>query len=546
VKTPCNPSDQVARSANYLHTFRTPDVLVQLMRIRNLLPAAVLAIVLVTALRCATPGIAAASGTQQTILQDDRELIYSSPAHVGQALRKLAALGVDRVKVSVVWSLVAPNSRSSRRPNFDATDPSAYPPGAWDRYDTVVRIARELGLQVYFQFAPPDPQWAVARGEPTRQGPSLGHAPDPHLFGQFVQAVGRRYNGTGAMPRVNYWGIWNEPNERSWLNPWYRPLAHGRRAIIQAAEYRGLVDAAWSGLQASGHTPARDTILIGETANAGVMTPAAFVRALYCVSSASRPLTGAAASALGCPRSGNRRQFVARHPGLFEFSGFAHHPYGFDVAPDRRYAVPTWVTMDNLGSFRQLIARALATYGRHPRGGVQLYLTEWGYKTSPPNPYVKATLRQQQTWLDEGTYMAWRDPYVRAIAQFLLVDDRPKSGERKGSRAYWSTFQTGLEYLSGKPKPAYHSFALPIWLPSARHRHLTVWGQVRPAHESQLVSVELQYQRRGSRNWTIVREIHTRGFLLTRLSLPAAGSVRLAWSDPQSSQTDYSRSAAVT
>jgi hypothetical protein len=512
--------------------------------------AALLATMLVLVLQCAAPGRASASGTQQSILQDDRQLIYSPPERVAQTLRQLQSLGIDRVKVSVVWSLVAPKPHSPRRPRFDATDPAAYPTGAWDRYDVVVRMAHELGLQVYFQFAPPSPRWAVARGESTRQGPPLGHAPDTHLFGQFVRAVGRRYDGSfDAIPRVDYWGIWNEPNERSWLNPWYRSLPAGGRALIQAQVYRGLFDAAWSALRATGHRPAHDTILIGETANAGVMTPAAFARALYCVGAASRPLRGSAAAAVGCPRAGNRGQFVASHPGLFAASGFAHHPYGFDVAPNRPYQVRSYVTMRNLGSFRRLLGRALAAYGRHPRGGAQLYLTEWGYKTRPPDPYVKVTLEQQQTWLDEGAYMAWKDPYVRAIGQFLLVDDRPKPGARRGSRAYWSTFQTGLMYLSGKPKPAFDSYALPIWLPSAGHGHVTVWGQVRPAHESQQVTVDLQYQRRGSATWTTVREIQTRGFLLTRLSLPVAGLVRLAWFDAPNavaSGADYSRAVGVT
>src|SRR5437764_9149577 len=95
--------------------------------------AALLAVLLVLAIRCAAPGDAAASGTQQSILQDDRQLIYSPPEHVAQTLRELVSLGVDRVKVSMVWSLVAPKPRSSRRPRFDATDPAAYPTGAWDR-----------------------------------------------------------------------------------------------------------------------------------------------------------------------------------------------------------------------------------------------------------------------------------------------------------------------------------------------------------------------------------------------------------------------------
>jgi hypothetical protein len=35
--------------------------------------------------------------------------------------------------------LVAPDPASATKPKFDATDPNAFPTGAWDRYDTLVR-----------------------------------------------------------------------------------------------------------------------------------------------------------------------------------------------------------------------------------------------------------------------------------------------------------------------------------------------------------------------------------------------------------------------
>jgi len=83
----------------------------------------------------ALPARTLASGTQASILMDDNTLIYSSPQHVEHAMRTLSWLGVDVVKVSVVWQLVAPNAASSRKPRFDATNTAAYPQGAWSRYD---------------------------------------------------------------------------------------------------------------------------------------------------------------------------------------------------------------------------------------------------------------------------------------------------------------------------------------------------------------------------------------------------------------------------
>jgi hypothetical protein len=86
---------------------------------------------------------------------DDQQLIYSPPAHVVDTLRQIKALGIDQIKVPVVWSLVAPEPNSRRVPKFDATNPAAYPPGAWQRWDLLDYTAFQLGIDVYFQLTPP-------------------------------------------------------------------------------------------------------------------------------------------------------------------------------------------------------------------------------------------------------------------------------------------------------------------------------------------------------------------------------------------------------
>jgi hypothetical protein len=533
-----------------------------------------MAAVAVCALVCALPGHALASGTQASVIVDDNQLIYSSAAHTKQVMQQLHALGVDDVKVSVVWSLVAPDPNSGTKPSFDAADPGAYPSSAWSRYDAIASDAASLGMGVYFQLQGPDPAWAREPGP--SQGPALGHMPYPQDFEQFAEAVGTRYSGgyvpggsspssgllgnlpplplglgspqkaKPPLPRVSTFEIWNEPNERSWLNPWYR-RAGGRTLTVQPSEYRSLVDAGWQGLQASGHSG--DTILIGETANEGVLAPVPFVRELYCVNRADLPLRGGAASAAGCPASGSAASFVAAHPGLFDATGYAHHPYAFDVAPDRRYPQRYYVTLQNLGGFDGELTRIFHSYGRFPAGGVPLYLTEWGYETNPPNPFVHTTLGEQETYIDEGEYMTWQDRYVRSLAQFELVDDGPKPDTRSGSRAYWSTFQTGLEYSSGAHKPSYQAFMLPLWLPNARRgADRTVWGQLRPADHAGLQVGALQFEPRGSRRYARLAAVTTsspEGFLVTHVTLRQPGSLRLEWTDG-SGAAHYSRTVAIS
>jgi hypothetical protein len=112
---------------------------------------------------CAWASPALASSTQEAILQDDNQLLYSSPEHVGHVLDQLVSLGVQRVRVSLIWALVAPRPRSIHRPRFDATNPAAYPAGAWQRYDTLVVSAIERGIGVEFNVTAPAPYWAAGR-----------------------------------------------------------------------------------------------------------------------------------------------------------------------------------------------------------------------------------------------------------------------------------------------------------------------------------------------------------------------------------------------
>ena len=144
-------------------------------------------------------------------------------------------------------------------------------------------------------------------------------------------------------------------------------------------------DASWDALALTGH--AADTILIGETAPSGdrskdvkrYMKPLIFVRALYCVGSKLRPLTGGAAERLGCP--GDPSQMPAEHPALFDASGFAHHPYQLLTAPTVTPRDRDYVTIGVLGRLTRTLDGIFRAYGVKRR--LNLYLTEYGYQTYP-------------------------------------------------------------------------------------------------------------------------------------------------------------------
>jgi hypothetical protein len=533
------------------------------------------------------PAGALASTSEQSILMDDSQLIYASPAHVTAKMEQIAELGINRVKVSVVWSLVAPDPNSKTKPKFDATNPNAYPASGWQRYDLIVQLAQQLGIGVYFQLTAPAPAWAVSPGAKPPEY-SWSHEPNPTDFAQFAEAVGERYSGTfvpppgsvsspppvvslpvasttvsvpnpttttttttaassGApLPAVTWWGIWNEPNEHAWLSPQTRVYDRHTVAYSPLLE-RELTNAGYSGLAASGHQ--HDTILIGETASRGSVTPVPFVQDLYCVNSRYQPLRGTAAAALGCPTSGSRASFVAANPGLFRAAGFAHHPYSFDHAPNTPFATqPNVITLANLGKLERALDGSLHAYGQ--REGMPFYLTEWGYKTNPPNPFVHTSLAEQATWLNEGEYMTWKMPRVRALAQYLLYDTPPRQGAKPGTLSYWSTFQTGLYYAGGKPKPALAAFRLPIWLPSARHgRSVAVWAELRPARRDNVQTAEIEYRSNPKAKWSILTSVKAtdpEGFVYQHVAIPHKGMIRLAWYDTTVGGVDYSRTVAIS
>jgi hypothetical protein len=515
---------------------------------------------------------AQASTTQESSFQDDNLLEYSTPQIAAHTLGVLRAMGVDRIRVSVFWRSVAPAADSKTRPNFDASDPAAYPPGSWDRYDRIVTLARSLGLAVNFDLTDPAPLWAT--GSPQRADIAKTYTPSPSEFGLFVRAVATRYSGSYVaptptldpshpgparpLPRVDYWSIWNEPNQPGWLTPQWLPDSHQPGGFLEVAPtlYRGLVDAAWSALQSTGH--GFDTILVGETAPKGLnvkgLTRAIkalhFIRQLYCLDDSYRPLQGAAAAARGCPTTAaDSRKFPQAHPALFAATGWSHHPYELTFAPNVVSLDRDFATIANLGHLSSVLQTILKVYGV-VRPPLPLYLTEFGYQSNPPSP-LGVTLAQQAAYLNESEFIAYTNPQVRTLSQFLLNDDTTVKGNDLVARL-GATFQTGLRFHDGRDKPALAAYRLPIYLPQpqvARGHTLRVWGFVREAQHgvSQRVAVQFRalHSRRAFRTIATVSSDPARGYLDVRVRVRRSGVLRLEWRRPGSTEVLHSRVVGV-
>jgi hypothetical protein len=507
--------------------------------------AVVLALVgAVVVLRLA-PSAARAQQPVESIFQDDDHLLYAPDATVMDTLGVLQSLGVDRLRVTIKWSLIAPAAASRARPaNFDATNPADYPAAGWAPYDRLLRMAATEGIAVSFNITAPGPLWAMKHGPPDQK--SADHyAPNVAEWQQFVEAVGRRYSGTyGGLARVDYWSIWNEPNQPGWLAPQRRDVHH-RLVLNSARLYREYVDAAFSGLAAAGHTLSSDTILIGELAPEGVgdgiqspVPPMPFLRAMYCVGPHYHALRGSQASALGCPSSGSRHAFVAAHPALFYATGFAHHPYYFLLAPNQISDNVDFAPLANLSRLEGGLDRVFRLYGVHRH--IPIYLTEYGYQTNPPDPFQIVTPVMQAVYLNEADYIATRDPRVRAIAQFLLYDAPADSRYPSTSFKYWDLFQTGLLDANGQPKPAFSAYRLPIWLPSSsvgKGGSVLVWGQLRAAPDNTSQQALIQWRSRHSHRYRTIATVTVpanspEGYFTTRVRPPASGYIHIAWRSP--------------
>ncbi len=462
----------------------------------------------------AVPSSALASKGQEAMFQDDNELIYTTEAKRAERLNEVRALGVDRLRVTILWRAIAPDPTSRTVPaGLDATDSASYPPGTWTKYDQLVRQAGDRGLKVNFNITGPSPNWA--NQVPPRKDIADNYEPAPGRFAEFVAAVGKRYDGTypdsagGTLPRVDYWSIWNEPNHSGWLTPTWKKSG-GVFFERSASLYRSLVDAAYAALAGTGHTTRTDTILIGETAPAGsdtsrnvkrFMTPLRFIRALYCLDGKLHRLTGRAAKRLGCGTS--TKAFVQAHPVLFTATGFAHHPYELLFGPTHKPPNRNYATIGVLSRLTRTLDTAVRRYGSHKR--FPIYLTEFGYQTNPPDTQA-IPLRKQGPFLNHAEYIAARNPRVKALAQFLLVD----GGEPVGL-----TFQSGLRFRNGKAKPAYNAYRLPIWTRPTRTGS-RVWGNVRPAKAGGDYGIAtLEFRKRGRKTWKRLKQVPNGPFSTT-------------------------------
>jgi hypothetical protein len=191
---------------------------------------------------------------------------------------------------------------------------------------------------------------------------------------------------------------------------------------------------------------------------------------------------------------------------------------------------------------------ALRAYGVARKLG--LYLTEYGYETNPPNPYRGVSPATQARYLNEAQYIAWRDPRVRALSQFLMYDSPPDTRFRPGSLRYWSTFQTGLRYENGVVKPSYAAYRLPVFVPDQAvppGQPVLVWSMLRPAPHDSVQRAQVQWRASAGGPFRTVATASIQnptGALAVKVGVPGSGVLRIGWRSPRGAMY-YSRGVGV-
>ena len=422
-------------------------------------------------------------------VQDDALMLHRPPAEVQETARRMARLGVDRVRLTASWSALAPGPGKKRMPRFDATNSEDVP-------------ARAVGT------ARPRREGRDQRGPRSADGRRI-----------LRTALGRREVGADELPR---------PPPLEARPGAVRPVRRGRRPPLQRHPSRP---------NAAQPAPARGASLddveraepwcVPPTAMAAQRRPLGTAVAAHLPQAArtrvcrdqgcepgepgadrrhgspgrpgTRPAQGHGAAAVP-PRARLRRPAWApleRHAcdGFkpLQADGWAHHPYSLYDRPDVASVNPDDVQMGDLERLSRLLDR-LHRLGRITTR-LPIFLTEYGYETNPPDVERGVTLRQQARYHGLATYLAWQQQDISMFAQFLLNDIAPPPGAENDPVEASRDWHSGLYFHDGQPKqPAIQAFKLPFWAETrslAGNDVVVLFGQVRPSEGRKRIEVEM-------------------------------------------------------
>ncbi|MDX6469955.1 MAG: hypothetical protein QOF75_1758 [Gaiellaceae bacterium] len=362
-------------------------------------------------------------------LNDEPDTLYGNPTTAFAALKTLhtQVLRVNLYWGGTKWAV------ANKKPT-DATDPGD-PSYNWALYDRLVRYAALSNVKVLFTilFTPSWANGGKARTTPPTKAQDLqdfAYAAAARYSGYWTPPTWQQDlsygNGPTPLPLVNMWTAWNEPNNPLWLTPQYKRVGKTWR-IESAYQYAKICNAVYTGVHAvlisvDKGAPKGEQVACGVTGPKGNDAP-----------TSSRP-------------SVDPLSFLAaaKRFGMKKFDVYAHHPYA-DKGSEAPSYVPTGANKRRvqLGNINVLITELTKLYG--PK---HLWITEYGYQTNPPDHTVFGT-----SWANQALYMkqayaiARKNPRIDMMLWFLVKDEASIGG-----------WQSGLETVTGKKKPAWNAF----------------------------------------------------------------------------------------
>lgn len=461
-----------------------------------------------SALLAACAPAAMASSDMQVGIADDG-VTQRLPQLAPETIRDWKHVGVDVTRVLAIWNYIAPEiDKASPPAGFNPSDPND-PAYNWGPLDQTIDLLRAQGIEPIVSITGPAPIWGSQF--PSRRNGR--YKPDPAKFAAFASAVAQRYSG-----RVDRFIIWNEPNLSNWLQPQFS--CSGRRCKpASPAIYRALWKASVPKVREAAPAAA---VYLGSTASRGsaptstnaTMRPLLWLRSLGCITKNLRRDRKAA----GC-----------RSPGTLEADGIAYHPHTRVAAPSVRFRNSDEAGIADTGRLLKTVdaMQKVGTIVNHANPGQKfnLYYTEWGYQTNPPDPFSGVSFAEQSRWLQEGSYLAWRQPRVKMLIQYLWRDD-PVRDKGKGPDAY-SGWQSGLYQFDGRRKPSRLTWPQPFWASMVRgSTSAKLWGQVRPGGAR-----EVTIERKSGKSYSTVATVTTdaNGYFVVRSRVTGKATFRFTW-----------------
>jgi hypothetical protein len=323
-------------------------------------------LLIAAALACAATigpaaGSAHAARGMEIALQDDQVFLNQAWYGRERAFARAQELGVTRLRVNFIWGreVAGPGSRTA----------PANPVYNFGPYDSLISEAAAHGMRVQLTLTGPAPAWATGNHRVGVYKPSAA------AFARFAGAVTAHFKG-----RVDRYGIWNEPNWKSWLMPHAGSPALYRRLYVGA--YRAI----------KGADPGAK-VLIGET---------------------SPQARGSAGTA---PLTWLRKMVGRSH---LRADGYAHHPYDYRNSPRHPSGGPNDVTIATLGRLTHELSRLARSHRlRTPHGGaLPLYLTEYGYLV---HGRFAMNQRRAASYLAQAFSIALHNGRVKSMLQYGLV-----------------------------------------------------------------------------------------------------------------------------